>query len=125
MIAAKCCQSMERLAMKPDAPMLGRFMTQRKGAGFITGSVFTVVAIARLARIASAVSRRDGKGKAMKIKVEACWNGHQTQFRLTNPKGERETITAFYWDRDAAKRALNLYENVYGYKRANIRFEVH
>ena len=59
----------------------------------------------------------------MKIKVERCTKS----FRLTFPCGGREYITNpdnDWWDREAATRALNLAENVYGLKRANVRFHL-
>jgi hypothetical protein len=60
----------------------------------------------------------------VRIKVEATWNGHRHGFLLTLPNGSREQITAVHWDRDARKCALNLLENLYGFKRRNVRFNV-
>lgn len=59
----------------------------------------------------------------MTIKVEGVWNGSKIGFRMTDNKGRRETIfpaettTAF-----PSRKALDLWENLYGYKRRNIRF---
>ncbi len=61
-------------------------------------------------------------GQNMKIKVEGVFNGHKTGYRMTCPKGNRETI---YRDKWPAKEALDIWENVYGYKRQNIRFVHH
>lgn len=58
----------------------------------------------------------------MTITVERC---SDNTFRLTNPAGQRESISnpqGGYWDRAAAIEAKNLYVNVYKYKRKNIRF---
>jgi len=59
----------------------------------------------------------------MKIKVERCTKS----FRLTFPRGEQESISNpdnDWWNRKAATQALNIAENVYGMKRAHIRFDV-
>ena len=57
----------------------------------------------------------------MKIRVEQCYNG-EFCFRLTF-NGHRETVTADRWNRTVATQAKNLFENVYGLRRKNIRFE--
>lgn len=59
----------------------------------------------------------------MKITVERCTGN---KFRLTTPCGSREFIShdeGDWWDRSYATQALNLFENVYGFKRSSIRFE--
>lgn len=63
----------------------------------------------------------------MTIKVEGVHNGRKSGFRMTDhKKGRRETI---YTDEPNAdfpsKKALDIWENVYGYKRRNIRFIHH
>lgn len=62
----------------------------------------------------------------MKIKVERCWNGHSHSFRISTPGG-RESIPCDdgdSWNRHYARKALDLLENVYGYNRSQIRFDV-
>jgi len=62
----------------------------------------------------------------MKIKVESCWSGGTDySFRLTMPDGKREHIKGFYWTRSTSSKALDMLESVYGYKRRNIRFDIH
>lgn len=56
----------------------------------------------------------------MTIKVEGVHNGSDFGYRMTDPKGHRETI---YRDTWPAKEALDIWEHVYGYKRKNIRFD--
>lgn len=60
----------------------------------------------------------------MIIKVEACWGGHNSYFRINLPDGRRERVSGDNWDRSTAKETLDLLERVYGYKRSNIRLLV-
>lgn len=57
----------------------------------------------------------------MTINVERGWND---TFRLTF-RGQREVLHGTEWTRKIANTALNLYSNVYGLKRSNIRFKHH
>ena len=61
----------------------------------------------------------------MIIHVEACWGGGERHyFRLTTPNGSRETIRGEVWNRKAASKALDLFENISRLKRSTIRFKV-
>lgn len=60
----------------------------------------------------------------MKIKVEGVC-GSKLGYRMTDPQGRRETVSGVLWTRTLAKKALDIWENVYGYKRRNIRFIHH
>lgn len=63
--------------------------------------------------------------EAMRIKVEACWGGHENHcFRLTLPDGRRESVRGNVWDRAAATEALNTFETLYGIPRRSVRFDV-
>lgn len=61
----------------------------------------------------------------MKVRVEACWNGHKHYFRLTiPPKSSREFVVAEQWGRKEATEALDLLEYVYKIPRKSVRFDV-
>jgi hypothetical protein len=64
----------------------------------------------------------------MTVLVESCW-GDKLYFRITLPpeahsRANREFVVGDTWNRRTATEALDLLENVYGLKRANIRFKV-
>lgn len=65
----------------------------------------------------------------MTVRVEQCC-GDRLYFRITLPpqahslNSPREFVVGDEWDRRTATEALDLLENVYGFKRANIRFKV-
>ena len=63
-------------------------------------------------------AKKNEDKERMKIKVEACSNG---MFRMMGPKGLKGTEI---WDRKTAKKALDLYEKVYHYKRRSIKFDI-
>lgn len=60
----------------------------------------------------------------MIVKVIAEWNGMSdgNRFRLEMRDGRSGVIRARDWNRDTARRALDLLEVVYGLKRSLIRF---
>lgn len=63
----------------------------------------------------------------MKVKVEACWGGHEIKQRLTLPNGLRLITRHESWNRAAAREALDLIEieTHYSVPRRSIRFDVH
>lgn len=60
------------------------------------------------------------------IKVERCNGGGKSgYFRLTNKQGQRESVSNPHgdkWDRSFAAQAKDVFQNLYGYKRSNIKF---
>jgi len=58
------------------------------------------------------------------VKVETV-SGSKVRQMLTMPDGSREFIQSEDWTRKAAKEALELLEQVYGFKRSSVRFQVH
>ena len=58
----------------------------------------------------------------MRVKVEQCWNGNQLFFLLSLPNYSRERVYSDVWDRKTATICLDLIENLYKVKRANVRF---
>lgn len=56
------------------------------------------------------------------IKVERCFPGNR--WRMTTPNGNRETLHAEKWTKRESSRALDLFENVYHYRRKDIHFEI-
>lgn len=61
----------------------------------------------------------------MKVRVEHCWGGNRSYFRLTLPNGERELLRGDTWTRKIASEALDIAERLYGANRNSVRFIHH